>query len=365
MMRNLMRWMLFCMSMTVSFLAHPATLRTTTLVNNGTPYEMPYYGNKALTTSMPAIKRVVVVVHGAGRDGNDEFTTTNNQLINSGANRSEILLIVPQMYNGTDANAGLVGADTPYWRGSGWIYGYDSRDGRQLSSFAMMDQLVAKLTDASTFPNLTQIVLAGHSGGGQFFSRYAALTDIHATVRPGVLIKYVIANPGSHMWFNLDRPVGSAADGATAFAPYSDTASCPDFNTYKYGLENMSADQPFSYPVSLSAAELFDRFARRQMYYYQGTADTVPYTSSNHNPPDADCGAVLGGDYRFARGVTNARYQRYLAAMTGVPLNRLFRRVEGVAHDSGGMYGSVCASTALFGTAQMLNTQGATCSDLN
>jgi hypothetical protein len=111
--------------------------------------------------------------------------------------------------------------------------------------------------------------------------------------------------------------------------------------------------------------DLFKRFAARQVYYYQGTADTVRYDAGSNNPPDGNCGAVLGGDHRFARGVTNTRYQRFLAAQVGVPLNRLFRRVEGVGHDTGRMYGSVCASTALFGAAQMINAQGAVCNDLD
>jgi hypothetical protein len=345
--------------------AHAATLKSTTLGQGSASYGLSYYSNKTLAASMPDIKRVIIIMHGAGRDGDFEFTATNAQLHNSGANIPEILLIEPQLYNDEDANAGAVPGGNPYWSGTGWIYGYDSVDGRALSSFALMDQLVKKLTDAAAFPNLTELVLAGHSAGGQFFSRYAALTNVHASVPSRVRVKYVIANPGSHLWFDSTRPQGSPKDGATAFETFTDTSECPNFNTYKYGLDNMSASQPFHYPVTMTANDLFKRFASRLMYYYQGTADTVPYWSTTNNPPDGNCGAVLGGDYRFARGVTNARYQRLLAGKKGVSLNRLFRQVNGVGHDTGRMYGSVCASNALFGSAQMLNTQGATCSDLN
>lgn len=346
--------------------AEAATLKSMALSHNGVGYSLSYYSNKTPTGGMPAIKRVIIAMPGAGRDSDAEFTTINQQLHNSGANIAEILLLVPKPYNDEDKNAGRVPANNPYWRGTGWIYGYDSIDGRQLSSFAMMDDLVAQLTTAGAYPNLTQLVLVGHSAGGQFFSRHAALTNMHASLRSSIRAKYVIANPGSHMYFSTDRAQGPANDGATAFSPYANTAACPNYNTYKYGLDNFSADQPFHYPVTMGADDLFRRFAARQMYYYQGTADTVRYWEGSNNPPDGNCGAVLSGDYRFARGVTNTRYQRFMAWKTGAAtLDRLFRRVENIGHDTANMYRSACMSTAVFGAAVPMSPARAVCNDLN
>ncbi|MBX3586851.1 MAG: hypothetical protein KF796_09400 [Ramlibacter sp.] len=326
-------------------------------------YNFSYYSNKTLQATMPAITRVVIVQHGINRDGDPAFTAANDALHNSGANIPEILLIAPQFWNDADSSAGKVPAGAPYWFDEQWSLGYDSMDSRHLSSFTVIDDLIRKFADATAYPNVTQIVVAGHSAGAQMYSRYAAFNTVHGGVRSGVLVKYVLANAGTHLYFSTDRPVGNAASGATAFGTFTGAAACPGYDTYKYGNTNYSADGPFNYPHTLTPQARFIRFAGRKAYYYQGTADTVPYTASNG--PDDNCAAVLSGSTRLARGVTNARYQRYLAGQLGVSLDRLFRRVEGVGHSASGMWNASCVMTALYGTAQMLNTTGASCSDLN
>ena len=53
-----------------------------------------------------------------------------------------------------------------------------------ISSFDFIDEVVQKLANKKTFPNLTTIVIAGHSAGGQFATRYAMTSKVHDT--PGV-----------------------------------------------------------------------------------------------------------------------------------------------------------------------------------
>ena len=43
------------------------------------------------------------------------------------------------------------------------------------SSFEVIDHIVDELFDPALYPNLTRIVFTGHSAGGQFTQRYAAL----------------------------------------------------------------------------------------------------------------------------------------------------------------------------------------------
>ena len=341
------------------FCCLPLQAQTLKQLSLGSPaYNINYYSNKTITTSMPAITRVVILQHGINRDGDNAFNEANAALHNSGANIDNILLVAPQFWNDADASAGKVPSGTPYWNDEDWSLGFDSMDSRHMSSFTVIDDFVKRFADAAQFPNVTQIVVAGHSGGAQMYSRYAAFNTVHGSVRAAILVKYIIANPGTHMYFTSDRATTSVTTGGSNFVPY--TGSCAGFDTYKYG--NGAYPSNFSYPHTLSGPDRFKRLATRKTYYYQGSADTVPYTSANG--PDNECGAVLSGNTRLARGITNHHYQDFLAAKYSVTPDNLFRRVEGVGHDAGGMWNSSCAMTALYGTAQMLNSTGASCSDL-
>ena len=66
-----------------------------------------------------------------------------------------------------------------------------------------------------TFPTSRKIVVAGHSAGGQFATRYEMANKVHDTL--GVAITYVVANPSSYAWPAAVRPLPTGdADPATA-----------------------------------------------------------------------------------------------------------------------------------------------------
>jgi hypothetical protein len=330
-----------------------ATLRQLALGEKD-PYPFSMYSNQPIEPSMPAIKRIVILQHGLLRDGDVAFKNALAALATSGANGDAILLLAPQFWNDADKAAGKVAQSTPYWDKAGWSLGYDSVDGRKLSSFTVIDDVIRKFSNLAAYPNLQQIVVAGHSAGAQMFSRYAAFNSVHESVRPGIAVTYLLANAGTYMYFTPDRV---QADAVT-FAPFQRSAECSGFDHYKYGTAAFPAS--FSYPLGLPAQDLFKRFAGRKAIYYQGTKDTdsynVPYG------PDANCAAVLSGENRLTRGVTNARYQRYLGQKMGLALDRQFMLVEGVGHEEGKMWGAQCTVLALFGEANMVNGPGAKCS---
>jgi hypothetical protein len=53
------------------------------------------------------------------------------------------------------------------WRSGGGEIGND-----KLTSFDFMDEIIHRLARKNVFPNLKTIVVAGHSAGGQFVTRY-------------------------------------------------------------------------------------------------------------------------------------------------------------------------------------------------
>jgi len=324
-----------------------AGLLASAAVHAAGPYAMPlagytldYHSNKTPKAAMPEVRRVVIVVHGILRDPGNSLADAEAALAASGADKESVLVVAPQFWNEADVQAGKVPATAPWWNKAGWSLGHDSGDGQTLSSFAVIDDLVRRFADKAVFPNLSHIVVAGHSAGAQMLSRYAAFTAVQ--VRQDLAIEYVLANAGTYMYFTPERA--------------SSVAACPGFDSYKYGAAHFPAS--FSYPHG-APLEHFKRLAARKATWLQGTKDTVPHTTPGG--PDAGCEAVLSGSTRLARGETNARHLRRLAQREGVTLNSSFHRVEGVGHDEGRSWSSACGSAALFGAGP---GRGAACSTL-
>nr|GFC73418.1 hypothetical protein [Tanacetum cinerariifolium] len=46
---------------------------------------------------------------------------------------------------------------------------------KPISSFVVIDHILKRLSDSKLFPNLKEIVIAGHSGGAQVVQRYALI----------------------------------------------------------------------------------------------------------------------------------------------------------------------------------------------
>ena len=62
----------------------------------------------------------------------------------------------------------------------GWSTGRNSVNptGQPVSSFEVLDQIITYFNDASIYPNLNEVVVAGHSMGAQMLQRYAAVGKV-------------------------------------------------------------------------------------------------------------------------------------------------------------------------------------------
>ena len=77
------------------------------------------------------------------------------------------------------------------WRGGG------DANGTQISSYDVVDTLIARLSDRKLYPNLKQIALVGFSAGGQFVGRYVASGKGEA--RDGITLKYAAFSPSTYL----------------------------------------------------------------------------------------------------------------------------------------------------------------------
>src|SRR4029078_604745 len=134
------------------------------------PARSKVYGTSALDAVSPRVTRALVMVRGAGRNADHYFETATAAGFLAGA-LDNTLIVAPHYTAGTDKLA----ANEVMWPegGNSWRAGGMSPTNSTISSFDFMDEIIKKLANKKNFPNLTKIVVAGHSAGGQLATRYA------------------------------------------------------------------------------------------------------------------------------------------------------------------------------------------------
>jgi pimeloyl-ACP methyl ester carboxylesterase len=277
------------------------------------------------------IARAVIIFHGKGRDVEGYYRTALAAADAAGsASRDTTVFLAPQFLDEEDIGSHRLAADVLRWRQTDWESGEPAIAPFSMSSFEVVDALLARLSDRSTFPNLKTVVLAGHSGGGQLVQRYAVVGRALAAVsRAGIHLRFVVANPSSYLYFSDERPAGAAL--------------CPRFNRWKYGTVD-----PIGY-VKLDAANSWPQmeadYAQRDVIYLLGTADTDPHEKDL----DVTCGGEAQGPTRFARGQA---YYAYLHGRHDTGWNQRLWCVPGVSHSAYKMLTSACGVAALFDAGQ-------------
>jgi pimeloyl-ACP methyl ester carboxylesterase len=265
------------------------------------------------------------VLHGRLRNADVYFKSALTAQAAAGDTGKATLMIVPQFLARVDIEAWRLPPETLHWSLEGWEGGEPAKGPTSASSFDALDAILAKLADPALFPNLKQVAVAGHSGGGQVVQRYAIAGQGEAALtRAGIAVRYVVANPSSYAYFDDKRPEQEIAN------------SCPGYNKWKYGMD----DRP-AYLAQPSIAELEKTYVSRRVIYLLGTRDTNP----QHPALDRSCMAEAEGPYRYARGHSYAAVMQ--ARDNGTPNHSLWD-VEGVGHDGDKMLTSPCGLKALF-----------------
>ena len=160
--------------------------------------ELPLYISSDWSVPLPAITRAVLVLHGRLRNADVYCRSAKAAQAAAGATGNTTIMIVPQFLAGIDVEAYHLPAATLRWTLEGWEGGEPAVGPAPASSFDALDAILARLADRRLFPNLKQVVVAGHSGGGQVVQRYAiAGRADEQLIRENIGVRYVVANPSS------------------------------------------------------------------------------------------------------------------------------------------------------------------------
>lgn len=271
------------------------------------------------------IERVLIIIHGRLRNA-ETYRRSAEKAAEQAGQSSNTLVIAPQFLNETDVTRHPVADSVLRWQGNDWMAGGLSTAPFALSSYAALDQIIARLGDRRQFPDVKDVVIAGHSGGAQVVQRYALLNHEQPELKAaGVRVRYVVANPSSYAYFDERRPV--------AF----NHAKCPNFNRWKYGLTDLPA-----YAEGQTPAQLEESYVPRDIVYLLGQQDIDP----NHPALDKGCEAEAQGAYRLARG---RNYFEYLKRRHPQGLSQQLVEVPGVGHNGDEMFTSPEGQKVVFG----------------
>ena len=215
-------------------------------------------------------------------------------------NFDSVVINAPSFPNGDDKNVSYPYWDYPpgakrkaaggnqswtnllVWKASQWAGGGTNQypnKAQSVSSYEVLDQLIAWYADKNNFPNMKQIVIAGHSLGAQTVQRYATVGKPLSSIGVTVPVTYWIANPNSLVWLNSSRPLS--------------TANCADYDEWRDGLSAYTA-YPNVYNTGLVAqgtSAVLANYESKNKAYARGTLDNgddssgcAPFTTgSNRN----------------------------------------------------------------------------------
>jgi pimeloyl-ACP methyl ester carboxylesterase len=280
------------------------------------------YATHPLDAPNSTATRALIMVHGASRNADHYFATATAAGFLAGA-LDNTIIVAPRLIASPDKPE----ANEVVWPngGNSWRSGGMSPSNPTLSSFDFIDEIVRRLSDKKNFPNLTRIVVAGHSAGGQLATRYAMTNKVHGT--RGVSITYVVGNPSSYAWPAAVRPLPSGdADPATAdkaalgdngekvhstftFGAF-DASKVPNFNRWPAGLES-----PAGYAANLTADQMKRQLAERPTTYLLGQVDVLPLGGFDSSPT-----AMAQGPTRRARGEA---FYKYVTDSLGAKANAI------------------------------------------
>jgi pimeloyl-ACP methyl ester carboxylesterase len=299
-----------------------ASAACTEMVGVGTaPGRTLVYRTYPLERKNSAITRALVVIHGLGRDADNYYRHALAAGFLADA-LGDTVIIVPRFASneGGPCKDALASGEMGWhcqprfdtWRTGGPAVGSD------VTSFDVVDELLRMLARKEIFPNLRSLVVAGHSAGGQFVSRYQMASQVHDAL--GVKPTYVVANPSSYAYLDNLRPTRSAfpadvawappgylapvaANPPAAFAPFSEAVTCTGYDNWPYGLQNRNG-----YAAKVSDEALRKQLAARPATYLLGELDILPLYGF-----DSSCPAMAQGGTRRARGLAYAKYvgERY------------------------------------------------------
>ena len=290
---------------------------------------VPYYSSQSIYNDDQGLERIIIVVHGQNRNANDYYNYIQDisELIGFS---EQSFVFSPQFLLGQDLTQWNLDTTYAFWSGTTqWTGGYLSDSTAehprlfQISSFAIMDSIISHFL--TTFQSIEEIVLAGHSAGGQFVNRYAAGSNINSENR----LRFIVGAPSHYLYFDDQRSINNFQTPIV----WSSQINCNGYNNYRYGLDNLNLYMNQSTEDTIKV-----RYSRKKVIYLVGALD---YGGTTY------CESSVQGSHRYNRSTV---YFQHLLEMFNVGLleNQRVAIINGVSHDAQALFSSDCGVYSIF-----------------
>jgi len=178
--------------------------------------------------SVSEVKGAIITIHGHSRNADDYFDKMVSIVSGQGV-KDEVLVISPQFITLYEQSK-----DTDwYWNTTSWKWGmqsYTSSSGNNVSTFELIDSLVSRLSDKDLFPQLTDILITGHSSGAAFVHMYSATKENN--IYSSVNLHFSVVN---NQYFLHPDSTRLQSDGLLSVLE-----DCNIYNDWPYGLNSLS-----------------------------------------------------------------------------------------------------------------------------
>ena len=282
----------------------------------GNPIVQPFYVSHPDTYDRDQVKRVIITLPGKPRDAwnyvNLHFNAREFLIHNQTLPKDEAILAAPVFLNQNDKEAGAVKENYLYFKNSHWANGGASHGpemSHSVTSYRVLDLMAQHFI--KTFPNLNQIVFAGHSMGAQAVQRYAVVKN-PKWYDPA--LRFWIGNPGSWAWITSERPNNNPSN--------LNGESCEDkIDAWPFGIGD--ADAMPKYVKDSGNPDLIrNRFLKRTVGYSLGLLD--------NGQGNTQCAAQYQGYSHLQRG---SYFMQMLCEMPGgFPKTHTLAYIAGVSH---------------------------------
>lgn len=272
-----------------------------------------HFTSHDLTQKNDLIEKVIITIHGSERNAHTYYNSIET-LTRRRGELEKTIIVSPHYKEIQDSKT----SSEFYFDPEGWLSGDEALNRKEVTSFEILDHMIKLLGDKENFPNLKEIVMTGHSAGGQLIQRYSVGSVLDKTY-PELQFRYIVANPGSYLYLNRARP-------------FVGPKRCA-FNDYKFGLDKRNA-----YMSQRPVQEMISEYLKKDVIYFLGEADI------RSDDIDQSCPAVYQGHFRLERG--EAYYKQLTETYPG-HAHQIFT-VPAVGHTQYGMYTSEMGTKILF-----------------
>jgi hypothetical protein len=283
---------------------------------------IPIVTSHSLDKKNDETEYLIIIIHGGGLNAVKTFETGQRFIESFKVPKDRYLVLAPQIIEGVKLEEkGLLFWDQR-WKGGGMSLSTGlNKDLPSLSSFEVIDRLID--VSIKLNPGIHRIIILGHSAGGQFVVRYAAINNRHEILKQrGISIRYVVANPSSYLYLDKTR-YKFPSKGKFLKIQQEEFKDCPGYNKFKYGMEDL-----FGYAENLSKQTIRTRLLTRPVMFLLGAEDT-----DRGWMLDKTCEAEVQGKNRYERGML---FQHHLRTFTKSILNsqHIWMEIPGVGHNS-------------------------------